>query len=459
MTATQGRPILFCATHSTGEANTSLAIAGELARRGVANLWFAGDENHRAAVAALTADSAVSFASMGPVNPRLALTMVDEDTYRAVMRPAQAKAIRARTRQLFDPEHHFDRYCRLDALVDQLKPALMVINRFCTYAIQVALTRNIPYVVTAPCLPSDLLGHALPAGYPCPSSGLPRNMTASQRLANRLFRLRKGAVFLDPVILRRGLRYAARSKELGIDSRASRPATWIEAAETVLCFSVFGLDYPFPIPEQVRLLGAMIPQLPRLAKDDETLRWLDSHQSVTYIAFGSVTRMTRADVVAMVDVIRRLGDQHHVLWVLPQEAHCYLPGPDKLPDNLRVESWMQSQYDVLAHRNVRVFFTHGGSNSFHEGVYFGKPLLVRPICIDQSDHAVRAVDSGVGLAVDRTDGIDADDVHRKLVRLLAEDGFRQRAEHFGRLQQASGGLNTAVDLIRTLAGAPAAVGQ
>ena len=53
MTLRQG-PILFCATHSIGEANTSLALAGELARRGVPNLWFAGEENHRRAVAGTT---------------------------------------------------------------------------------------------------------------------------------------------------------------------------------------------------------------------------------------------------------------------------------------------------------------------------------------------------------------------------------------------------------------------
>lgn len=441
------RPILFCRTHSTGEANTGLAIAGELARRGVEDLWFASDENHRAAVDALKAKSAVTFASLGEVNPRLALTMLDDETYRSIMQRARIKAIRVRTRTLMDADHHFDRYRRLDAIVEEVKPALMVINRFCTVATQIALTRGIPYVLTAPCLPSDLLGDDLPAGYPRPSSRLPREMTSTQRLANRIYRLRIQALMFSPAIVREIGRYSKQFAAHGVDHRVSRTRTQIESAELLLCFSVFGLDYPFPVPGHLRLLGAMIPPPSREPADEDTLRWLDDHESVVYVAFGSVTRLTRDDVGAMLEVVRRLGLGHQVLWMLPKDQHRLLPEPGDLPGNLRIESWITSQHGVLAHPHVRAFFTHGGSNSFHEGVYFGKPLLVRPVCIDQYDHAVRAVDSGVGLAVTRSDTVEPDDVHAKLVRLLDEESFGERARHFGRLQQEAGGLGAAADLI------------
>jgi polyene glycosyltransferase len=438
---------LFCCTHSTGEANTSLALAGELARRGVEDLWFASDENHRAAVAALADKSAVSFASLGEVNPRLALTMLDEKAYGSIMQRSRIKTIRARTTTLMDAEHHFDRYRRLDALVEEIKPALMVINRFCTFATQIALTRGIPYVLTAPCLPSDLLGDDLPPDFPRPSSGLPRTMTLAQRLANRRFRLRTQTLMFRPAILRKIAEYSKQFAAHGVDHRVSRTRTQIESARLLLCFSLFGLDYPFPVPSHLRLLGAMIPPPARDPQDEDVLRWLDEHRSVVYIAFGSVTRLSRDEVGSMLEVVRGLGDEHNVLWMLPQEQHRLLPEPGELPGNLRIERWIHSQHGVLAHRNVRAFFTHGGSNSFHEGVYFGKPLLVRPVCIDQYDHAVRAVDSGVGLAVARPDTVDPADVRGKLGRLLEEESFRERAEHFGRLQQETGGIRTAGDLI------------
>jgi polyene glycosyltransferase len=75
---------------------------------------------------------------------------------------------------------------------------------------------------------------------------------------------------------------------------------------------------------------------------------------------------------------------------------------------------------------VRVFLTHGGGNGFHEGMYFGKPLLVMPFWLDCFDFAVRAIDSGVGLALDRPPSITADEVAVKLKRLLAESSFHER---------------------------------
>lgn len=441
------QPILFCCTHSTGEANTSLAIAGELARRGVPDLWFAADENHRAAVAELAAESTVRFSSTGEVNPLLALTMLDEKTYRSIMQPSKIKAIRARTATLMDADHHFDRFRRLDSLVEELQPALMVINRFCTFATQVALSRGIPYVLTAPCLPSDLFGDALPPDYPRPSSGLPRRMSHSQRLANRLFRMRSQAMMFSPAIVREISRYSVQFAAHEVDHRVSRTRIQLESARLILCFSLFGLDYPFPVPDNLRLLGAMIPPPPKEPKDEDVLRWLDAHESVVYVAFGSVTRLTPDEINAMLRVVRALGEKHHVLWMLPEEQHRFLPAPGKLPRNLRVVSWIHAQHGVLAHPSVRAFFTHGGSNSFHEGLYFGKPLLVRPVCIDQYDHAVRAVDSGVGLAVARPNTVDPRDVHAKLLRLLEEDSFAERAQHFSRLQHGIAGLRTAGDLI------------
>lgn len=441
------RPILFSCTQSTGLINPSLVVAGELARRGVEDLWFATDDNRRSEVEALAAKSAVEFVSMGEVDPRYAATMWGDEIYRAVTQRSRFKAYLARVKQSLNADFHFGQYQRLDAAVQEIKPALMIINNLCLYGIQVAMTRKIPFVIVAPFLPSDLFQFDLPRDYPRPLSGLPRKMTVAQKIAHRIFRLRMSTMFLDPTVLKSGVEYHKSMVKLGVDARSVKDRDRMDAAELVLSFSLFGLDYPFRVPDKLHTLGAMIPPLPETSGEDELTRWLDSHESVVYVAFGTITRLTPYEVDSMLEVTRRLGDKHHVLWKLPKTQQHLLPPADVLPSNLRVESWVPSQYDVLAHQNVRVFFNHGGSNSFHEGIYFGKPLLVRPLWLDCYDHAVRAVDSGVGLAVDRPETIDTDDVHGKLVRLLEENSFRERAEHFGQLQRAGGGVKTAADLI------------
>lgn len=226
--------------------------------------------------------------------------------------------------------------------------------------------------------------------------------------------------------------------------------TRIDRAEMVLCNSVPELDYPFEIPAKMKLIGAVMPPLPESSgpEDDAGLRErLDARSSVVYMGFGTITRLTRDQVGALVEVARRLDGKHQFLWKLPEEQQHLLPARESLPGNLRIESWLPSQLDVLAHPAVEVFFTHGGGNGFHEGVYFGKPLVVRPLWVDCFDQAVRGQDLGISLTLDRPQTIDPGDVVDKLTRVLGDPAFRRRAERLGELQRAAGGRTRAADLI------------
>jgi UDP:flavonoid glycosyltransferase YjiC (YdhE family) len=64
--------------------------------------------------------------------------------------------------------------------------------------------------------------------------------------------------------------------------------------------------------------------------------------------------------------------------------------------NLRIESWLPSQLDVLAHPHVTLFFNHSGTDAYHEGLYFGKPQVMRPLWMDCHDIATRSRDLGIG---------------------------------------------------------------
>ena len=56
--------------------------------------------------------------------------------------------------------------------------------------------------------------------------------------------------------------------------------------------------------------------------------------------------------------------------------------------------------DVLAHKNVKLFITHGGLGSFLESMYHAKPVLVMPGFVDQFFMANRATSLGMGLRLD-----------------------------------------------------------
>jgi polyene glycosyltransferase len=222
---------------------------------------------------------------------------------------------------------------------------------------------------------------------------------------------------------------------------------YINNATAIFCYSVFGLEYPFPAPKNLLMLGTMVPDL-WIKRDDsnELLQWLDRHPSVIYVGLGTLVQLSKEQIAALVNAFERLGPDHSILWKLSESQQALLPRKE-LPKNVRIERWVPSQLEVLAHANVRVFLTHGGGNGFHEGIYFGKPLMVMPFWLDCFDFAVRAIDSGVGLALDRPPDFTADEVTKKLEQLLSNNRFRERAQHWGMQLQKAGGVNRAADLI------------
>ncbi|MGY0065410.1 glycosyltransferase [Streptomyces sp. QTS137] len=446
------RPILFVGLPESGLLNPLLVLAGELARRGVPDLWFATDEHRREDVAALAADSQVSFASLGEVVSELSAVTWDDTVYREVTQSSRFKAHRAVVRQSYRPALQARKYRALEKVVERVRPSLMVIDCVSGFGVDLALAHRIPYVLSVPFVASNVLTSHNPFGtsytpknFPVPNSGLPLEMTTRQRLANALFKWRTLGMFLHPAMGRVLKEDAAIRKELGI--APPNALTRVDAAEMVLCSSIAELDYPFDVPEKVRLVGALLPPLPESPADDDVSGWLDRQSSVVYMGFGTITRLTREEVAALVEVARRMSDRHQFLWKLPKEQQHLLPPAGSLPGNLRVESWVPSQLDVLAHPKVSVFFSHGGGNAYHEGVYFGKPQVVRPLWVDCFDQAVRGRDFGISLTLDRPQTVDPDDVVDKLTRVVEDSSFRERAKRLGALQRAAGGRKTAADLI------------
>lgn len=449
------RPVLLVGLPESGLLNPLLVLAGELARRGVPDLLFATDEPRRAEVEALSAASPVEFVSLGAVLPELSAVTWDDETYRAVMQRSRIKGFRAMLKRTYDPTLQVGKFRRLAAIVERRRPAVMVIDVMCQFAVDVAITQRIPYVLSSPFLVSNGLVANVPFGrtvtprsFPTPRSGLPYPMSPRQQLENRLFRLRTVTMFADPRMSRRLGEDKRIRDELGIPAAARRSMAAIDHAELVLCYSLAELDYPFALPAKIRPVGAMVPPLPQApGAGGELAGWLDAHESVVYQAFGTITRLTRAEVAGFVEVARRLDGRHHVLWKLPAEQQHLLPARSELPANLRIEDWLPSQLDVLAHPHVRLFFNHGGGNAFHEGLYFGKPQVLRPLWVDCHDQAVRAVDLGFGLTPRRPHLVDPDDVTGTLLRVLDSPGFRERAEHFAARQHAAGGRQAAADAL------------
>ncbi|XP_044755560.1 UDP-glycosyltransferase UGT5-like [Coccinella septempunctata] len=114
----------------------------------------------------------------------------------------------------------------------------------------------------------------------------------------------------------------------------------------------------------------------------------EAKHGVVYFSMGSNIRsadMPKEKIDMFNSVFSSL--KQTVLWKWEDEN---LPGK---PDNIIIRKWLP-QNDILAHKNVKLFITHGGIFSIMEAVNNGVPLLAFPIFGDQMLNAKRATAFG-----------------------------------------------------------------
>lgn len=114
-----------------------------------------------------------------------------------------------------------------------------------------------------------------------------------------------------------------------------------------------------------------------------------------------------------------------------------------IPDNFIISSYVP-QMEVFQY--TKLFITHGGMNSAHEGLYYGVPLLVIPQSADQPLIAEQVVKLGAGIAL-RMHSLKAAELLQAANQVLAQSSFRESAERVGASFRQSGGYRQAVDEI------------
>ncbi|XP_020802466.1 UDP-glucuronosyltransferase 2B13-like isoform X1 [Drosophila serrata] len=84
--------------------------------------------------------------------------------------------------------------------------------------------------------------------------------------------------------------------------------------------------------------------------------------------------------------------RQRVLWKFEDESI------GQLPANVMVRKWLP-QADILAHRHVKVFITHGGLFGTQEGVHYAVPMLGIPFYCDQHLNMNKAVLGGYAISL------------------------------------------------------------
>nr|XP_057927261.1 UDP-glucuronosyltransferase 3A1-like [Doryrhamphus excisus] len=162
----------------------------------------------------------------------------------------------------------------------------------------------------------------------------------------------------------------------------------------------FSLEFPQPLPPYTVLVGGLLNMVAQPLDQDLDL-WVSGFGEAGFIV------VTLGSMVSSVSVDRLLVELVGGFSMIPQgviwryDHECWPPHLSK-PSNLRLVDWLPLN-DLLGHKNMRLFITHGGQNSLLQAVYHAVPVLGIPLFGDQFDNVVRAQAKGLGLSIGPTE--------------------------------------------------------
>ncbi|KAA8534139.1 hypothetical protein F0562_031668 [Nyssa sinensis] len=172
-------------------------------------------------------------------------------------------------------------------------------------------------------------------------------------------------------------------------------------------------------------------------EDRSCVLWLDAQpaKSVLYVSFGSVTVVTRDQLIEFWYGLVNSGQRF--LWVIRPDS---IVGEHQIPAELLVGTkergymvdWAP-QEEVLCHPAVVGFLTHSGWNSTLESIVAGVPMICWPYFADQMINS-RFVSEVWKLGLDMKDTCDRVIIEKmvKDVMDVRKDEFQQRSDEMAR---------------------------
>lgn len=237
---------------------------------------------------------------------------------------------------------------------------------------------------------NDMVGSPAPIEYvPHVTLSYTDQMTIAQRMVNTLTAVAE-YIFVEWV-------YLPTHQQLLTEffGPNTPPLTVLQTnVSLVLLNTHFTLNYPRPYMTNMIEVGGLHIKSERSASklSSRLQRFLDeATDGVIYFSMGSIIRsseMSQEKFHAFHNVFKSL--RQRVLWKFDSNENT------EIAPNVMISKWFP-QEAVLAHRNVRLFITHGGLLSCMEAVYFGVPFIGVPIYGDQHLNLAKAVAAGYGL--------------------------------------------------------------
>lgn len=158
---------------------------------------------------------------------------------------------------------------------------------------------------------------------------------------------------------------------------------------------------------------------------------------LVYMSFGSLGAADVGQIKRMIEVFATIPARFFV------NVGGFLDEYRTVPNNVLLGSWFP-QPAVVA--RAALFIHHGGNNSFCEALYHGVPSLLMPYCWDGHDNARRAVDTGIGRTMHRSDWTP-DQLRQTIIDLLADRAMLDRLARVSAGMKARSGVRLAAEAV------------
>ncbi|XP_017015599.3 UDP-glycosyltransferase UGT5-like [Drosophila takahashii] len=191
--------------------------------------------------------------------------------------------------------------------------------------------------------------------------------------------------------------------------------------------SVMLLNSHAPLTTSRPTVDAMVPVggmhiYPPKALPADMQEFLDgATEGAIFFSLGSNVQSKDMPVEMLRLFLQVFGSlKQRVLWKFEDESIR------QLPENVMVRKWLP-QADILAHRNVKVFITHGGLFGTQEGVHYAVPMLGIPIYCDQHLNINKAVLGGYAISL-HFQSITEEILRESLLQLIHNTTYKENVQ-------------------------------
>ncbi|XP_046980091.1 UDP-glycosyltransferase UGT5-like [Schistocerca americana] len=185
-------------------------------------------------------------------------------------------------------------------------------------------------------------------------------------------------------------------------------------------------SYPRPHLPNVIETGGMHIQQPKALPQDLKNVMDNARDGVIFFSMGSLIKSAdfpQEWVQTFLTVFSKLKQQ--VLWKWENDT---MPGK---PANVHLRKWFP-QSDLLGHKNVQLFISHGGLQSSLEATARGVPVIGMPVAAEQRYNVQRIASYGYGIRLD-LQNISVQSVEWAVNEVLNNPTYRENAKLRSRL--------------------------